>query len=83
MFDFIDVTTLFTKKNKMASAGENEMFASLSSKQSLLENRDIFSTKQCAIVLAHFCSAKELDSGRLLKNTKDEVAEFLKNKFLC
>ena len=76
MFDFIDVTTVCLLKNKMASAGENEKFASLSSKQSLLENRDISSTKQCAEVLAHYCSAKELDSGRLLKNTKDEVANF-------
>ena len=64
----------------MASTGENERFASLSSEdlQSLLENRDSSNTKQCVEaakrVLDQYFAAKELDSGRLLK--KEEVADF-------
>ena len=81
-FQFYDVTTVCLLRNKMASTGENERFASLSSEdlQSLLENRDSSNTKQCEEaakrVLDQYCSAKELDSGRLLKSSKEEVAEF-------
>ena len=66
----------------MASTGENERFASLSSEdlQSLLENRDSSNTKQCVEaakrVLDQYCFAKELDSGKLLKSTKEKVAFF-------
>ena len=80
-----DVTSVCFLRNKMASTCENEKFASLSSEdmQSLLENRHSFKTKQCVEaakrVLDQYFAAKELDSGRLLKNTKKEVAEFFIN----
>ena len=72
-FQFYDVTTVCLLRNKMASTGENERFASLSSEdlQSMLENRDSSNTKQCEEaakrVLNQYCSAKEWDSGRLEK----------------
>ena len=83
-FQFYDVTTVCLLRNKMASTGENERFASLSSEdlQSLLENRDSSNTKQCVEaakrVLDQFCTAKELDSGRFLKIQRKELQNFYK-----
>ena len=69
----------------MASTGENERFASLSSEdlQSLLENRDSSNKKPCVEaamrVLDQYSSAKKLDSGEILKNKTKEIADFFMN----
>ena len=89
MFDFrffIDVTAVCLLRNKMARAAKMRGFLYCRERtcmQSLFKKRDSSHIKQCVEATKRafdqYWSTKELDSGILLKNTEEEVSEFLIN----